>query len=137
MKIEIRYFSKSSHTKTIAQAIAEVAGVEAKPISNRLVEECDVLFLCNSVYAAGIASPVKDFLKANDKKIGVIYNVSTAAIISSTYKGVAKLCKTYKLNLSDKEFHCKGSFSKKASGHPDATDVANAKKFAEEVLNIK
>ena len=134
MKVEIRYYSKAGHTKTIANAIAEVADVEAKPISNRMVYDCDVLFLCNSVYAAGVASPVKDFLKANDKKIGVIYNVSTAAIKQSTYKGVAKLCKTYNLNLSDKEFHCKGSFGKKGKGHPDETDIANAKKFAEEVL---
>jgi flavodoxin len=135
MKIEIRYYSKGGNTKKIAEAIGEELGIKAMPISERIKEDIDVLFLCNSVYAASIASPVKDFLRINDRKITTIYNVSTAGIVSSTYKGIKKLCSKYNLNLSEKEFHCKGSWNgKKPNSHPDEKDLEAAKAFAKEVI---
>lgn len=135
MKIEIRYFSKSGNTKKLAEAIGEELGIKAMPISERIKEDIDVLFLCNSVYAASVASPVKNFLKTCDRKITTIYNVSSACIMSSTYKSIKKISAKYDLNLSDKEFHCKGSFNnKKANSHPNEQDLVAAKKFAQEVI---
>jgi uncharacterized Zn-finger protein len=55
--------------------------------------------------------------------------------MSSTYKGVKKLSTKYNLSLSDKEFHCKGSFNnKKPNSHPNAKDLEAAKEFAQEVI---
>ncbi|MBQ1839460.1 MAG: flavodoxin family protein [Ruminococcus sp.] len=102
MKIAIRYYTQTGNTKKLAQAIAEALGVEAKDITCPLEEKTDILFLCNSVYWAGIDRRVKAFVKANSDKIGTLVNVSTAAMIESTYKqmqsvaadaGVSPLCR--------------------------------------------
>jgi hypothetical protein len=105
------------------------------PISERIIEDIDVLFLCNSLYAFTVASPVKDFIRTCDKEIKTIYNVSSAGIMESTYKTVKKLCSKNNLNLSDKEFHCRGSYiHNKPKSHPDEKDLAAVKKFAQEVM---
>lgn len=135
MKIEIRYYSKGGNTKKIAEAIGEKLGIIARPISEPIKEDIDVLFLCNSVYGATVAIEVKDFLSITDKKITTIYNVSSACLMKSTYKSVKRLCKKFDLNLSKKEFHCKGSYkNKKVDSHPNQNDLNAAMKFAQEVL---
>ena len=48
MKIAVRYYTKTGHTRKVAEAIAEAVGVKALPISEPLTEPADVLFLGNS-----------------------------------------------------------------------------------------
>lgn len=55
----------------------------------------DVLFLGSAVYAAGVDPAVKDFISANKEKIGAIVNLSTAALLPSTYKQVKKFAETF------------------------------------------
>lgn len=61
-------------------------------------------------------------------------NVSTAAMIESTYAQIRKIAGKEGVNLSDKEFHCRGKFAALHSGHPDETDIAAVKAFAGKVI---
>lgn len=65
MKIEIRYFTKTGNTKKLAEAISEEIGVEAKTVNEPILGETDILFLGSSVYAAGVAAEVKEFILKN------------------------------------------------------------------------
>lgn len=134
MKIEIRYFSKTGNTKKLADAVAQELNAEAKELSAPLDEKADVLFLCNSVYWAGADSSVKRFITENKDKIGLLVNVSTAAMIESTYAQIRKIAGKEGVNLSDKEFHCRGKFAALHSGHPDEADIAAVKAFAGKVI---
>ncbi|XME01612.1 hypothetical protein QYZ88_013000 [Lachnospiraceae bacterium C1.1] len=69
------------------------------------------------------------FLKDNAGKIGDLVNLSTAALIESTYGQMQNLTRDAGIKLSDKEFHCRGSFTALHAGHPDAADMAAACKF--------
>ena len=77
MKIAIRYYTQTGNTKKLAQAIAEALGVEAKDITCPLEEKTDILFLCNSVYWAGIDriyyANTRDDAAAADFADGFIY----------------------------------------------------------------
>ena len=134
MKIEIRYFSKTGNTKKLADAVAQELNTEAKELSAPLDEKADVLFLCNSVYWAGADSSVKRFITENKDKIGLLVNVSTAAMIESTYAQIRKIAGKEGVKLSDKEFHCRGKFAALHSGHPDEADIAAVKAFAGKVI---
>ena len=134
MKIAIRYYTKSGNTKKLADAIAEVAGVPAKGVDQPLTEDVDILFLCNSVYWAGVDGKVKKFLKTPGHKIGKLVNVSSAAMIESTYKQIKTLASEAGIPLDAREFHCRGSFAALHKGKPDQNDLENVKKFAKEVL---
>lgn len=135
MKVAVRFYSKNGHTKKLAQAIAEVAGVEEKDIWEPLEEYVDVLFLGNSVYVAGVNKSVKQFIADNKDKIGTIYNFGSAAFLESTYKNVQKIANEYGVKLAAEEFNCRGEFMGRHVGHPDATDIQNAANYAKKVLN--
>lgn len=135
MNIAVRYYTKSGNTKKLADAIAEVVGVEAADVSAPLCEKTDILFLGSSVYAAGVDSSVKSFMKDNAPNIGTIVNFSTAAILASTYKQVAELAKSHNIAIAEEEFHCRGSFGPIHKGRPNAGDLKEAAVFAAKFLN--
>ena len=134
MKAAIRYFTKSGNTKKLAEAIAQELGIVAKEITSPLEEKADILFLCNSVYWAGVDGNVKKFISENKSKIGVLVNVSTAALIESSYAQVKKLCEEAGVTISGSEFHCKGSFKVMYKGKPDEDDLKAVRKFAERIM---
>ena len=133
MKAAVRYYTQTGNTKKLVDAIADELGMEAKSIDSPLEEDVDILFLCNSVYWAGVDGKVKKFLKSPGAKIRQLVNVSTAALIESTYGQMKKLAADAGIPLSDREFHCKGSFKALHKGKPDDADIAAAKRFAREI----
>lgn len=135
MKIAVRYYSKGGNTKKLAEAIASAVGVKAETTAKKLSEDVDILFLGSSVYAAGIDKSVKDFIRGIDVKVGKVVNFSTAAILKSTYKQVAKLLEEKKIPIDEKEFACRGSFAMMHKGKPDADDCKAAAEFAKKFVS--
>ena len=136
MKYAIRYYSRTGHTKSVAEAIAEVIGVEAKSIDEKLEEDVDVLFLGSAFYAASLDENVKNFIKQIDVNVGKIVNFSTATLLGSTCKEVAKVAKEKNIPIYEKEFHCKGSFGMIFKGRPNNKDLEKTKEFAKEIINM-
>jgi flavodoxin len=134
MKVAIRYYTKSGNTKKLADAISSAVGVPALSVTSPLTEKADVLFLGSSVYAAGVAEAVKKFIADNKGQIGQIVNFSTAALLPSTYNQVKKLAQSNQIPISEKEFHCKGSFAMVHKGKPDARDLEDVAAFAKDIV---
>ena len=134
MKAAVRYYSKTGNTKKLAEAIASAIGVTAMGVDQPLDEDVDILFLCNSVYWAGVDGKVKTFMKASGSKIGKLVNVSTAAMIESTYKQIKSLAAEAGIPIDEREFHCRGSFTAMHKGKPDQNDIESVKKFAKEII---
>ena len=61
-------------------------------------------------------------------------NVSTAALIESSYSQIKKLCEQSGVSVSDAEFHCKGSFKVMHKGKPDIEDIQAVKAFAGKIV---
>ena len=135
MSIAIRYCSRTGNTKKLALAIAEALGVEAKEVSVPLEEKTDLVFLGSAVYAAGVDDAVKAFLSANKDKIGTLVNVSTAALLPSTYSQIKKLAAENGISLSPEEYHCRGRFSLMHRDRPNADDLKAAQAFARRVAD--
>ena len=135
MNIAIRYFSRTGNTEKLANAISEAVNVPALKVYEPLNEKVDVLFLGSAVYAAGVDETVKKFLKDNKDKIGTLVNFSTAALLPSTYAQVKKLAEDLGINVSDKEYHCRGEFMVLHKARPNVADCEAAKAFAKSILN--
>ena len=135
MKVAIRYYTRGGNTKKLADTISEAIGVEAKTPSDPLTEDVDILFLGSSVYAYGVDDEVKKFISGIDVKVGKVVNFSTAAIIKSTHKQVAKLLAEKHIPLAEEEFACKGSFGIMHQGRPNADDCKAAAAFAKGILS--
>ena len=135
MNIAIKYYSRGGNTKKLAEAISAAIGVTATDVSEPLESEVDILFLCNSVYWAGVDGKVKDFLKSNASKIKKLVNVSSAGIIESTYKQIKSLAEKGGISIDAREFHCKGKFMGMHKGKPDDNDFKAVAAFAKDIIN--
>ena len=86
------------------------------------------------MYWAGIDKKVKRFVNTNALKIGTLVNVSTAALIESTYKQMKTVAAEAGVTLSDQEFHCRGKFKALHASHPDGADLRAVREFARSVV---
>lgn len=135
MNIAVRYYSRGGNTKKIADAIAKVAGVEAKPVSEPLDGDVDILFLGSAPYAFDIDDEVKKFINNIDVSVGKMVNFSTSAVIKSTRKYVEKALAGKNIPLATEEFSCKGEFIKLHKGKPDENDEKAAADFAKNIIS--
>lgn len=135
MKIAVRYYTKTGHTKKLAEAVAKEVGVEALPISEPIAEPVDILFLGNSYYAFSIDPEVRSFVRGLDKNmVGKIVNFGSAAMLNSTYKKVKAEADKVGIPMDDREFHCRGEFKGIHKGKPDETDLKAAAAFARKIV---
>jgi flavodoxin len=138
MNISVKYHSTTGNTKKVAEAISEATGVVAGQISdNTTVEAADLLFIGDGIYAGKVNINTVNFIKTlNGDK------VKNAAVFG-TYGGQDKaiadmkeLLKAQGINVIEDSFGCKGKawffFNRQ---HPDAQELANAKEFANNVVN--
>ena len=135
MKVAIRYYSRGGNTKKLAEAIADAIGVPAETTAVPLSEDVEILFLGSSVYAGGVDRAVKDFIRGVDVQVGKVVNFSTAAILHSTQKQVAKLLAEKQIPLASEEFACRGSFAVMHKGRPNADDCRAAADFAKKIIS--
>ena len=136
MKYAVRYYTKTGNTKKLAEAVADVLGVEALPISESVSEPVDILFLGNSYYAFSIDPEVRSFVRSLDKtKVGKIVNFGSAAMLNSTFKKVKAEADKVGIPMEEREFHCRGEFKGVHKGRPNAEDLKDAADFASSFLN--
>ena len=82
MSTAVRYYSRSGNTKAVAEAIAKAAGVPAVSVDAAdaaLQEPADVLFIGGALYAYGLDSRLKEYLKtlkAGDAARAVVFSTS-------------------------------------------------------------
>lgn len=82
MRAAVRYYSRSGNTKAVAEAIAEAADVSAISVDASdaaITEPVDVLFIGGALYAYGLDSHLKDYLKTlkkDDAKQAVVFSTS-------------------------------------------------------------
>lgn len=133
MKIEVRYFSRTGHTRKMAEVVSSVLGTSAEGINVPLPDgKTDVLLLGSSVYYAGVDKAVRKFISTlSPDKVGRVICFGSAGIIESSYAQVKGLLQKQGVEVDDREFHCRGEMFKVHAGHPDAGDLAALKAWAE------
>ena len=134
MKIAIRYYTRSGNTETLAHAIADALGLNAESAAVPLQEKVDILFLGCSYYAFDVDEAVKKFISENKENLGRIVCFGTSAMMKSTHKPMKKVCDAAGVQLSEEEFHCRGSFGPMHKGHPDENDLTKAAAFAKMIV---
>jgi len=134
MKIAIRYYSETGNTAKLAEAISNVTNAKALTIDNPLIENVDILFLGSSVYYSSAPKKMKTFIKNINVKVGTVVNFSTASIMKSTYNSVKRQILAKNINMSTREFHCKGSWAAFYEARPNDKDLNNCREFAKQIL---
>ena len=71
MNAAVRYYSRSGNTRAVAEAIAAAVGARAVSVDAadaKITEPVDVLFIGGALYAYGLDSHLKDYLKTLKKE---------------------------------------------------------------------
>ncbi len=131
----VRYYSRSGHTKRIAEVIAGVVSCKAEPITVPLDKHVDLLFLGASVYWGGISSEVKDYIQQLDKeKIGRVVVFSTSALTERAFPQIRDLLQKKGIPVASENFYCRGEFTALHRGHPNKADLNQAVHFARKMM---
>jgi flavodoxin len=138
MNIKVKYHSMSGNTKKVAEAVAEVVGVDAENIGgSSIAEPIDMLFIGDGVYGGKPDISTVNFIKTLDS------NMVKSAAVFGTYgvqkKGIEimkELLEEQGIKVSEESFGCKGKcWAIMNRKHPSAEELLDAKEFAKVVLN--
>ena len=113
--------------------VSDETGIEALTVENDLIEETEILFLVNAMYAFNIDKEVKEFLNRNASKIKCIVNVNSAASGASTLKSVKKVAKKLNIPVSEQEYHTVASWININKGRPNEDDLNRLREFVKGV----
>ena len=104
----VRYFSKSGNTRTIAEAIAEGAGVKAVSITEEpfLKEKVDILFLGGAPYANIMAPELKAYAEKLEKSMaGRVILFTTSNWSRRTVLALKKMLRGKGIPVADDYFY--------------------------------
>ncbi|WP_010233481.1 flavodoxin family protein [Clostridium arbusti] len=150
MKTLIIYTSvHHGNTEKIASVIAETMNADKiKPseVNENILDDYDLIGFASGIYYSKLHKSIIELVDNLPK----VYN-KKAFVFSTSGQGKIKLNKSIEEKLEDKGFNVVGSFNCKgydtfgpfklvgglAKGRPNAGDFANAKSFAEDLLNHK
>ncbi|MCR5308577.1 MAG: flavodoxin [Bacilli bacterium] len=136
MKIAIRYLSKSKKQNGVklATAVSDECKVVALPITEKLEEEADVLFLINAMYGFTVDPDINAFIEKNANNIKCLVNINSSCSGMSTLKAVKKIATKYSVKVSENEYHTKGSFGFMNKNRPNQDDLNKLKEFVKGVI---
>ncbi|MCR5828692.1 MAG: hypothetical protein K6G53_09810 [Bacteroidales bacterium] len=131
----IRYYSKFGHSKLMAEAIEEIVGAKAAPVSVPVSEPVDMLFLGAGVFLGKVNRAVFDFIGSlTPEKVKCVVLFGSSAIIDSPVPQMLKALKERGIKVCDKSFTCKGSMGPVHKGHPDNKDIDDFRQFCRSLL---
>ncbi|MGI6106882.1 MAG: flavodoxin family protein [Lachnospiraceae bacterium] len=130
MKTAVRYYSRSGHTKAVAEAIAKEAGVEAVSVSDpeaALTEKADVLFVGGALYAYGLDQHLKTWLTdLQPDKVGKAVVFSTSWISKHALDLIKNALTAKGIQVETQTFYAKGN--------PGEEQLKAAAEFAKKFL---
>ncbi|OGP53793.1 MAG: hypothetical protein A2Y65_12600 [Deltaproteobacteria bacterium RBG_13_52_11] len=162
MKVLVTYFTKTGNTEKVARAIYEVIGAEKEFLPVHEVKDpdgYDIIFCGFPVHSHSVPLSVENFIKMvpPGKKIALFTthgslrggNLATTAIehaislasklnVLGTFGCRGKVDpKLIEALLKQPEHRAWAETAKSAVGHPDASDLEDARHFAKKVITMK
>jgi flavodoxin len=130
--------SRGGNTRNVAEAIAEELGVAVGDLAVPLPAEAKTLFLGSGTYGGKPGETMKGFISYNE------FSGRRVALFGTSGgpQGAEKMIDIMAEDLSKKgaaivgRFHCRGKFLFTNRGHPNEEDLANARKFAREMVGV-
>ncbi|MFD0896837.1 flavodoxin family protein [Loigolactobacillus binensis] len=139
MNVKVLYHSSTGNTRKLADAIANVIGVSAEPITKESISfsvPIDLLFIGDGIY----------FGKPNKNTIAFINQLTPQTVknvaVFATYGGqgkigadIKKMFNAKSINIIGEPFVCKGqSWILMNRKHPDKVDIKKASDFAKSMI---
>lgn len=134
---EVIYYSMTGHTKKIAEAIAEELKVAAQDVKrNAEMSKDSLLLLGSGSYGGRPGKELMGFIESNDFKGRKVAIFGTSASPHGEEIQEMEAALKAKGAVIAGKFNCEGRFLFFNLGHPNAKDLENARRFAQEMKNL-
>lgn len=135
MKTGIIYYSKTGHSKKIADAISTALQIKAEDIkTNPDLSDMDLLFIIGGIYAGKSDQTLFEYVKKIDNsKVKKVALITSCASNKTKQVLIREELEKNHIEVLPEEFICKGNFLIMSHGHPNATDIKDAVSFAKKV----
>ena len=137
MKHAIYYWTKTGHSKKLADFMSESLSVPARNLKENgtLEGPIDTLFLVSGIYG-GQNDPglIQELEKLNPDKVGRVVLITSCTSGSTPQDQARKTLTNLGIPVARQEFICKGRFLIFAWSHPNQTDLQNLASFAKGFL---
>lgn len=135
MGAAVVYYSKTGHSKKIAQAIGDELGIPAAEIREG-IPAADLLFVVGGIYAGKSAPEMLEGLAAADpERVGRAALVTSSLDKQGSQPMVRSALEARGIPVVKEEFACLGGFLFFARKRPNAQDIADAVAYARRVLS--
>ncbi len=135
MKTAIRFHSKFGHTRTMAEAVKNIAGATPLDVKQPIREPVDVLFLGAGVMMGKVDGSVLSFIKTlTPDKVKRVVCFGSSAIIPSPVPQMRRALEESGIEVDERSFTCAGSMGPLKAGHPNTDDIENFKKFVSDIV---
>lgn len=130
MDYQVIYYSKTGHTKKVAEAIASELDVIAEDVSSADLDADALVFLGSGCYGGNPSKDMTKFILDSD------FKSRSVALFGTSGSGEGKEVNEMEKVLSSKEalikgkFFCKGQILLKNRGRPNEEDLEGAREFA-------
>ena len=134
MQAAVTYYSKTGHSKKIAQAISDELGIAISEIMDG-VPAADLLFVVGGIYA-GKSDPLmlEALAGAEPERVGRAALITSCMNPKVTQSMVRETLEARGIPVLKEEFVCTGGFLIFARKRPNSEDIGNAVAFARRIL---
>lgn len=135
MNIHVIYFSKSGHSRTLAQAVAKALSLEALELTQVPADlSSDLVFLVTGIYG-GVPDPkVKEFAAALSPQSIRRVCLITSSMGKKPQTEIRSILENQGIKVLRAEYLCKGSFLFFGMGHPSKEEIREAVDFAQRTV---
>ena len=133
MKVQVRYYSRSGNTKTLAEAIAKGVNTEAISVDDNnafISDKTDVLFIGGALYAYGLDKKIKEYISTLHSD-----NIDKAVVFSTSWISKHSI-DLIKKALRDKGIDVIGDYIY-YKNKPNAKELKEAEKIARKMIHIE
>ncbi|MDR0831364.1 MAG: hypothetical protein LBM99_00525 [Bacillales bacterium] len=131
MKVQVIYQTLSGHSRKVAEALALPFNVLAKPFSQYVNQETDLLFIGGGIYAGKLNKKFEIFLNSlSNKNIKKVVIFTTSASDKSAFEQIKAIFLKNNIEVADSSFTCRGRFLFMNWHNPNKEDLTKATEFA-------
>ncbi|OPX63720.1 MULTISPECIES: flavodoxin family protein [unclassified Methanoregula] len=129
--------SRGGNTRKIAEVIAAEAGTAVGDITDSLPDTAKLVFLGSGTYGGAPGIGMMKFVTDNDFSGRNVAVFGTSMSPGGAQKMVAAMVDALKRKGATVlgTFDCRGKFLLFRRGHPDETDLGNARAFARDMIS--
>ncbi len=135
MKIGIVYYTKTGHSKKMAEVISKELGIDSKNIkTNPELENTDLLYIVSGIYGNKSAPELIEYAKKlTRKQVNKVALITSSGAKTTKPIEVREILQNNGVNVLKDEFVYPGGLVF-FGGHPNEEDIKNAIKFVKRTL---